>query len=220
MSTIVAIDGPAGSGKSTVARAVAAALGLEVLDTGAMYRAVTWAAHDRSVDVRDETAVAALAAGLTIELGPPVLVDGVDVTAAIRTPEVTADVSTVAAYPAVRATLVAHQRAWAAAHGGGVAEGRDIGTVVFPEATVKVFLTAGDEERARRRQRDEAAAARPVGVAELRDAIARRDALDSQRDVSPLRAAGDAVVIDSTGLSVDEVVDEVLRRVRAVKELS
>lgn len=218
MSTIVAIDGPSGSGKSTVARAVADALGLEMLDTGAMYRAVTVAVLDQGTDLQDVVAVAAVARAADIELGERVRLNGRDVTAEIRTPEVTANVSTVSAYPDVRSTLVAHQRAWAAAHGGGVAEGRDIGTVVFPDATVKVFLTASDEERARRRQLDEEAARRSVDVEEVRSDLARRDALDSQRAASPLRIAPDALVIDSTQMSVDDVVAEVVRRVHASEE--
>ncbi|HEX2736561.1 MAG TPA: (d)CMP kinase [Acidimicrobiia bacterium] len=218
MSTIIAIDGPSGSGKSTVARAVADALGLEMLDTGAMYRAVTVAVLDQGTDLQDVVAVAAVARAADIELGERVRLNGRDVTAEIRTPEVTANVSTVSAYPDVRSTLVAHQRAWAAAHGGGVAEGRDIGTVVFPDATVKVFLTASDEERARRRQLDEEAARRSVDVEQVRSDLARRDALDSQRAASPLRIAPDALVIDSTQMSVDDVVAEVVRRVHASEE--
>jgi len=218
VSVIIAIDGPSGSGKSTVARAVAAALGLEVLDTGAMYRAVTWAALEADVDLGDPDAVNRVARDAHIELGERVCVNGQDVTTAIRSPEVTGAVSTVSAYPAVRAILVAHQRAWAETHGGGVAEGRDIGTVVFPDATVKVFLTASDDERARRRQGDETSARRSVDLPTVKEELARRDALDSGRKASPLRAAQDAMVIDSTRLSVSDVVAEVLRRVAATKE--
>ena len=146
---VVAIDGPAGSGKSTVARAVAARLGLEVLDTGAMYRAVTLAVLDAAADPADEAACARAAVAARIDLGARVLLDGRDVTSEIRGPAVTGAVSAVSAHPAVRAELVARQRAWATAHGGAVVEGRDIGTVVFPDASVKVFLTASDDERAR-----------------------------------------------------------------------
>jgi cytidylate kinase len=127
---------------------------------------------------------------------------------------VTAAVSTVSAHPAVRTLLVARQRAWLAEHGAGVVEGRDIGTVVFPAAPVKVFLTASDAERARRRQRDEVASERSVAVEEVQTELARRDALDSRRTVSPLRPAADAVVIDTTGRTVDEVVDELVERAR------
>ncbi|MBV9410769.1 MAG: (d)CMP kinase [Acidimicrobiia bacterium] len=203
---VVAIDGPAGSGKSTVARAVAKRLGLAYLDTGAMYRSVAFAAIEHGVDPTDGEELAKLASGLDIELGDRVLVDGVDATAAIRGTEVTAIVSTVSAHPPVRAELVRRQQRWATEHGGGVAEGRDIGTVVFPAADVKVFLTASEGERARRRQRDDQAPDVKAVAADL----ARRDALDSNRAVSPLRPADDAVVVDTTGRTVEDVVDEVV----------
>lgn len=206
MTRVVAIDGPAGSGKSTVARAVAAALGLEVLDTGAMYRAVTFAVLDAGADPGDAEACGAAARSATIELGTRVLLDGRDITDAIRGPEVTAAVSSVSAHPAVREVLVGHQRAWAEAHGGAVVEGRDIGTVVFPHATVKVFLTASDEERARRRARDEEAADRAVDVAAVQADLERRDRLDSGRATSPLVAAEDALRVDSTDRTIDDVV--------------
>lgn len=212
---VVAIDGPAGSGKSTVSRGVAAVLGIPVLDTGAMYRAVTLAALEAGVPLDDEAGVARAAERAVIdsEVGVTRL-DGRDVSAEIRTPEVTAAVSVVAAHPAVREVLVGRQRAWARSHGGAVVEGRDIGSVVFPDATVKVYLTASDEERARRRQRDEAAVARDVNVDETRDALARRDALDSGRAVSPLTVAEGAAVIDTTDCEVDEVVGEIVARYR------
>src|SRR5438270_5230485 len=203
---LVAIDGPAGSGKSTVARTVAGRLGVAYLDTGAMYRSVALAALERGVDAADGEALAKLAGALDIEVGERVLVDGVDATRAIRGPDVTAVVSAVSAHPPVRAEMVRRQRRWAEAHGGGVLEGRDIGSVVFPHADVKVFLTASEEERARRRQRDEDA---PDVKAVAAD-ISRRDTIDSTRAASPLRPADDAVVIDTTGRTVDEVVDEVL----------
>lgn len=215
---VVAIDGPSGSGKSTVSRGVAAALRLEVLDTGAMYRTVTLAALDAGLDLRDAEAITALAQRMKLEMGPRILLDGRDVTAEIRGPAVTASVSTVAAHPEVRKVLVARQRAWVDEHGGGAVEGRDIGTVVFPAAPVKVFLTASDTERARRRQRDEAAAHREVDVEDVRGSLARRDALDSQRAVSPLQAADDAVVIDTTGRNADDVIAEIVARVEAAKE--
>jgi cytidylate kinase len=214
---VVAIDGPSGSGKSTVARGVAAALGLPVLDTGAMYRSVALAALERAVALDDEAACAEVAEDLdiAIERGT-VTVDGRDVSTAIRGPEVTAAVSSVSAHPRVRAQLVARQQAWVAAHGGGVVEGRDIGTVVFPDAALKVFLTASDGERARRRQRDETAAARAVAVESVQEAMARRDALDSGRAASPLRAADDAWVLDSTGLDADAVIATIVERFRSV----
>jgi CMP/dCMP kinase len=214
---VVAIDGPAGSGKTTVARRVAETLGLPALDTGAMYRAVTWAVLEAGIDPADATAVIGVAERLDLDVGPPVLVDGRDVTEAIRSAEVTAAVSTVAAVPAVRVRLVAAQREWIQVHGGGVVEGRDIGTVVAPDAVLKVYLVASEEERARRRRRQddtvEAAGAGDLGA--TREAIRRRDAIDSGRAASPLAAAEDAVVLDTTGLSVDGVVAEVLARYRA-----
>lgn len=209
MSRVVAIDGPAGSGKSTVARAVAARLGLEVLDTGAMYRAVTLAVLDRGLDTADAGACGRVAAEVRIDLGATVCLDGRDVTGEIRSPEVTAAVSEVSAHPSVRRELVARQRAWARDHGGAVVEGRDIGTVVFPDATVKVFLTASDLERARRRAGDEAVADRRTDVDSVRADLARRDAHDAQRAASPMVAAADAVTIDSTDRTVDEVVEAI-----------
>jgi len=195
---LVAIDGPAGAGKSTVAMAVAENLGLERLDTGAMYRAVAALALERGVAPDDAVAVAALAAAADIVVGRQVTIDGIDVTHKIRSAEVGRAVSLVAANPDVRAQLVRRQRDWADTHGGGVVEGRDIGSVVFPGAEVKVYLTASPEERARRRN-DEA----PEGVA-------RRDRIDSTRDASPLRQADDAHHLDTTGRTVQDVVEEVL----------
>ncbi len=196
---VVAIDGPAGSGKSTVSRALAERLGVARLDTGAMYRSVAWAALDRGVDPADAESVAAIAEAADIEVGPErVRIDGADVTEAIRQPAVNRAVSVVAANPSVRRALVARQRRWRDEHGGGVVEGRDIGSVVFPDAVVKVFLTASQAERARRRQ-DEPA-----------DGVARRDHLDTTRATSPLQQAGDARRLDTTGRSVEDVVEEVL----------
>ncbi|MGZ8763909.1 MAG: (d)CMP kinase [Acidimicrobiia bacterium] len=215
---VVAIDGPSGSGKSTVARGVGEELGLRVLDTGAMYRAVTVAALEAGIDITDAELVAAVVANVRMEVEGTVLLDGHDVSAAIRAPAVTASVSTVSAHPGVRRELVARQRAWVAAHGGGVVEGRDIGTVVFPAAPVKVYLEAGERERARRRQRDEAAADRDVAVDDVRDALARRDAIDTGRAASPLRVADDAIIIDATHRSVDEIVTEIVTRFRAATE--
>jgi cytidylate kinase len=204
--SVVAIDGPAGSGKSTVARAVAERLGLPYLDTGAMYRSIAYAVLRDGLDPHDAAEVSELARGLRIAVDDRVLVDGDDVTTAIRGPEVTAIVSAVSAHAAVRKEMVRRQRAWAQARGGGVVEGRDIGSVVFPAAPVKVFLTADERERARRRAREEGATDRDGVAADL----ARRDHLDSTRATAPLTAAPDAFVIDTTGRSVDEVVESVL----------
>jgi cytidylate kinase len=171
-----------------------------------MYRSVAWAALRHGVDPADGAALARLANGLDIELGDRVVVDGVDATTEIRGPQVTAIVSAVAAHPAVRAAMVHRQRRWAEEASGGVVEGRDIGTVVFPHADLKVFLTASEEERARRRQRDDRAPDVDAVAADL----ARRDTLDSNRAASPLRSADDAVVIDTTARTVDDVVDQVV----------
>jgi 3-phosphoshikimate 1-carboxyvinyltransferase len=195
---LVAIDGPAGAGKSTVSTAVAERLRVDRLDTGAMYRAVAALALELGTPPDDSEAVAALAAASTIEVGERVTIDGRDVTGVIRSPEVGRAVSVVAANPEVRRHLVERQRAWVKTHGGGVVEGRDIGSVVFPAAELKVYLTASPEERARRRH-DEA----PEGVA-------RRDRIDSTRVASPLREAENAHRVDTTGRSVQDVVEEVL----------
>lgn len=219
---VVAIDGPAGSGKSTVARRVAEALGLPALDTGAMYRAVTWAVLEAGIDPDDAAAVTAVARAIDLDVGPPVLVGGRDVNDAIRTAEVSTAVSLVAAVPEVRVMLVAAQREWIEVHGGGVVEGRDIGTVVVPDALLKIYLVASEEERARRRLRQddesEAVDEGSGGLAATQAAIRRRDAIDSGRSSSPLAAADDAVVLDTTGLSVEGVVAEVLARYRAAVE--
>jgi cytidylate kinase len=212
---VVAIDGPSGSGKSTVARGVATELALHVLDTGAMYRSVALAVLDARADVNDAEVCGRIAQDSSIDLEDEVVrLDGRDVSAQIRGPEVTAAVSLISAHPQVRRHLVARQRAWVEEHGGGVVEGRDIGTVVFPAAPVKVFLTASDEERAKRRQLDEVAAARPTDVAAVQESLARRDELDSRRAASPLRAADDALLVDTTGRSVDDVVREIVARFR------
>jgi CMP/dCMP kinase len=218
MIRVVAIDGPSGAGKSTVTRRVADELGLAWLDTGAMYRAVTLGVLGAGVDPADADGCARIAAEVQLELGLSTLLDGRDVTAEIRGPAVTAAVSAVSAHPHVRKLLVERQRAWVAARGGGVVEGRDIGTFVFPDAPVKVFLTASDEERARRRQRDETDAARDVGVEAVRDELDRRDTLDSIRSASPLRPAPDALVIDTTERTVDDVADVIVERFLAVTE--
>ncbi len=199
---VVAIDGPVGSGKSTVARAVAAHLGLPTLETGAMYRAVALAALRRGLAGTAGTGppgeLVALARSLELEVGERVHLGGEDVTAELRSPAVNAVVSQVATDAGVRAELVARQRAWVAAHGGGVVEGRDIGTVVLPEAELKVYLTATEAERVRRR------------IDEDPDVVRRRDVVDSTRGASPLAVASDAVVVDTTGRSVADLVEEIV----------
>ena len=201
---VIAIDGPAGSGKSTVARLLAERLGLRYLDTGAMYRAVTFAALRRNIDPADADPVAALARKVDLEVTlDAVRVDGVDATIEIRGPEVTRAVSSVAANPEVRTELVARQREWATRHGGGVIEGRDIGSVVFPDAELKVYLDARPEVRAARRSKEVSDLDYETVAAD----IARRDALDQGREASPLTRAGDAVEVDTSDLGIDEIVD-------------
>jgi len=204
---VIAIDGPAGSGKSTVARAVAERLGLEYLDTGAMYRGVAHAALARGVDPNDADAVAAVARSMELDVTQSrCLVDGEDASAAIRGPEVTSAVSAVAANPKVRVELVARQRRWVAELGGGVMEGRDIGSVVFPDAELKVYLTASAEVRARRR----AAEFPGMDIDRVADEIRRRDDADSSRAASPLVTADGARVLDTSVLTVDEAVDAIV----------
>jgi prephenate dehydrogenase len=205
---VIAIDGPAGAGKSTVAKEVARRLGLERLDTGAMYRAVTLGALRRGIEVSDAEGCAAIARSMDLSVGERVVLNGEDVTEEIRGPSVDAAVSTVAAHPLVRSELVGRQRAWVAANGGGVVEGRDIGSVVLPEADLKVFLTADSAERAWRRAAEDPGAR--ASLATTAESIRRRDELDSTRAASPLVAPPDAMVLDSTGRSVESVVEEVL----------
>ncbi len=218
---VVAIDGPSGSGKSTIARGVAEALGLEMLDTGAMYRAVAYGVLLSGVDPHDEAAVGTVAENASIAVQNGVTTfGGADISAEIRGPAVTKLVSVIAAVPEVRRSLVARQRAWVDHHGGGVVEGRDIGSVVFPEARVKVFLTASEGERARRRQQDEAAASRAVSVEDVQSSMAKRDAADSSRAVSPLRTADGATIVDTTGRSPEAIVAEIVDRYRAAEGAS
>ena len=202
---VVAIDGPAGSGKSTVARKLAAALDLYYLDTGAMYRAVTLAVLNADTDPGDEVAVADLADRVDIELRTDgtVWVDGVEATAAIRSDEVNGAVSVVANNQAVRRELVERQRRWTRLRGGGVLEGRDIGSVVFPDADLKVYLTASPEVRARRRAGESGAG----DVAAVAEDLARRDAYDSGRSHDPLTVTEDAEVVDTSDLTIDGVVE-------------
>ena len=210
--TVIAIDGPAGSGKSTVGRRLADALDLDFLDTGAMYRSVTHAVLSRGVAPDDEARVAAVAREISIDIGVDgtVVVDGEDVTTVIRSPEVSAAVSIVAANHEVRSELVARQREWTRKRGGGVLDGRDIGTVVFPQAKLKIYLTASTEARAARRAVDENGGDQQAAAAD----IARRDRIDSGRRHDPLRQADDAIMVDTSDLTIDQVVS------RLVEELA
>lgn len=218
---VIAIDGPSGSGKSSTARGVAVALGLRYLDTGAMYRAVTWAVLAAGADPDDPAAVAGLADRLDVQSGtdpqaPTIAVDGVDVSGEIRSPAVTNAVSAVSAAPAVRAQMVARQRELVGA-GGIVVEGRDIGIAVTPEATLKVFLTAQVSARAQRRT---AQVGGPSSAHQTtRDDLDRRDRLDSSRQTSPLARADDAVDVDTTDLSLPEVVDHIVALVRGAVQV-
>ena len=206
----IAIDGPSGAGKGTVARAVATRLGYRHVDSGAMYRAVGWKASQDGVPLDDETRVAEVADHADIQVSPSaVTIDGVDVTRAIRTPEIDRAAAAVARLPKVRAVLVERQRALGA-HGGIVMEGRDIGTVVFPKADVKIYLDASPDERARRRAQDPAHSGGPAKVADVATALTARDDSDRTRAASPLYAAPDALVVDTTGQTIEQVVEQVL----------
>ena len=203
---IIAIDGPAGAGKSTVGRAVAERLGLEYLDTGAMYRGVTFGVLRRGLDPSDTVAVARVANAIELVVDDRgITVDGVDAAIEIRGREVTSAVSAVAANSAVRSELVRRQRDWIATHGGGVVEGRDIGSVVFPDAALKLYITASPRVRAERRVAE-------IGgdVDDVESSIIERDRKDSSRADSPLIEANGAVIVDTSGLSINDVVDQVL----------
>lgn len=231
---VIAIDGPAGSGKSTVGYGVATALDFLYFDTGAMYRAVTWVAIERGIDLADGEAVSALADGLEMDILPPddelqngrnsvVLVDGVDVSADIRRPEVDQRVSVVSAYARVRTALGMHQQRVGARYGQGEAEkpgvvmvGRDIGTVIMPDAALKIYLDASAEERARRRHRELLSKGKELPYIQVLADILRRDEIDSQRAISPLRPADDAVVIDTSDMGIEKVVATILAQVVAV----
>jgi len=222
-SLVVAMDGPSGSGKSSVSRAVASELGVRYLDTGAMYRAVTWWMLREGVDLNDPVAVSAAADKPALCSGtdpadPSITVDGIDVSGSIRSREVTGAVSAVSAVPAVRTRLVAMQQAIIARccgdDGGIVVEGRDIGTVVAPDAPVKMYLTASVEARAGRRNAETTVEVVPVEV--TREELARRDQLDSARAIAPLARAADAIELDTTALTQQQVVDAVLAQVRRV----
>lgn len=214
----IAIDGPSGAGKGTVARAVAKQLGYRHVDSGAMYRAVGWKAQRDGVRLDDELRVADIASSAQLTVtDEAVTIDGTDVTRAIRTPEIDRAATAVARLPQVRAALVLRQRALGE-QGSIVMEGRDIGTVVFPRADVKVYLDASPDERARRRAQDPAHSGGPSAVADVATALTARDELDRTRTVSPLYAAEDAVVIDTTGKSIEDVVAAVLRLVDKMQE--
>lgn len=219
MPIAIAIDGPAGSGKGTAARRLAQSLGYGWIDTGAMYRAVAWAARERGVSWDDAAGLGALATGLAMVFGQDgdrltLHVDGVDVTDAIRADDVGTGASRVSRWPSVRSALLDQQRALGAA-GGVVMDGRDIGTVVLTDAALKVFLDADIDERARRRTEELRARGESVDLDAIREAMARRDAEDTQRAVAPLRPADDAVHVDATALSPDEVLAALMALARA-----
>lgn len=225
---VIAIDGPAGSGKSTVGYGVAQALDFLYFDTGAMYRAVTWAGLERGIDLHDADAIGKLAEEIAMDILPPldvllhgrnsrVLVDGQEVTAEIRRPEVDQRVSVVSAHARVRAAMSRHQKVVGARYGSGEAEkpgivmvGRDIGTVIMPEAALKIYLDASAEERARRRHRELLKRGKMIPYTQVYDDILRRDETDSHRAVSPLRPADDAVVLDTSDMGIEKVVATIL----------
>jgi len=213
-SLIIALDGPSGAGKGTVARAVARQLGYRHVDSGAMYRAVGWKAVKEGVALDDDEAVAALARRSRIDVTTSdVSIDGADVTRAIRTPEIDRAATAVARLPAVRTVLVEGQRQLGAG-GGIVMEGRDIGTVVFPDADVKIYLDASADERARRRAADPAHSGGSIAIADVASALSARDEIDRTRTASPLMVAADAIRIDTTAKSVADVVEEVMVVIR------
>ncbi len=204
---VIAIDGPAGSGKSTVAQALATRLNLHYLDTGAMYRAVAFAVIQKQIDILDVEKVIQTAKSLDLQLTQEsCVVNGIEATEEIRGQEVTLLVSQVAAVPEVRAEMVKRQRTWAEERNGGVMEGRDIGSVVFPDASLKIYLTASEEVRAQRR----AAEIEEGDVASIAADIERRDTVDTQRSASPLMEAEDAIVVDTSEMTLEQVVDHVI----------
>lgn len=202
---VIAIDGPAGAGKSTIAKALSSRLNMKYLDTGAMYRAVTYEAMLHELDLHDQRCVAQLAQECDLHVGiDRVIINGHDATVAIRSAEVTGNVSKVAANSDVRTEMRVRQQEWATAHGGGVIEGRDIATVVFPNAVLKIFLTASPEVRAQRRV-DQSGG----DVTEIAAAIAERDLLDSTRADSPLASSSDSIIVDTSNRAIEDVVDEI-----------
>lgn len=212
---IIAIDGPSGVGKGTVARAIAATLGYRHVDSGAMYRAVGWKAIQLGVPLDREDEIVGIAKRSVIEISAAVVsIDGEDITRAIRTPEIDKAAAAVARLPRVRTILVERQRALGE-HGGIVMEGRDIGTVVFPAADLKLYLDASAEERARRRAHDPAHTGGPAAIADVATLLSERDRSDATRAASPLYASPDATVIDTTDAPVDVVVERVMGLVQA-----
>lgn len=210
----IAIDGPAGAGKSTVAKRVASLLNYIYIDTGAMYRAIAWEARYKKLDSSDETALTTVARTIQLELknegeGLSVFANGKDVTQSIRSPEVTALVANVAKVPGVRKALLGLQRQMAMS-GGVVMDGRDIGTAILPQADVKIFLTATVEERASRRHKELLTKGYSVDLATLKQEIAERDRLDSERDCAPLIQATDAILLDTSDLTIEQVVQDIL----------
>jgi cytidylate kinase len=219
---VIAIDGPAASGKSTTARLVAKQLGYLHIDTGAMYRAITLRVLEEGIPLNDADRISKVAEETQIRLersndGNAVFIDGRDVTEAIRSPNVTKSVSTVSSYQPVRFVLVREQRRMAE-EGGVVLEGRDIGTVVLPNADLKVFMVANVDERARRRKRELEAAGGGADEARIRDELIQRDALDSTRDVSPLRKAPDAIELDTSNMTIDEQVTFIVKKTKEIIE--
>ncbi len=219
---VIAIDGPAASGKSTTARLVAKQLGYLHIDTGAMYRAITLRVLEEGIPLNDADRISKVAEETQIRLersndGNAVFIDGRDVTEAIRSPNVTKSVSTVSSYQPVRSVLVREQRRMAE-QGGVVLEGRDIGTVVLPNADLKVFMVANVDERARRRKRELEAAGGGADEARIRDELIQRDALDSTRDVSPLRKAPDAIELDTSNMTIDEQVTFIVKKTKEIIE--
>ncbi|HWQ84263.1 MAG TPA: (d)CMP kinase [Anaerolineales bacterium] len=219
---IIAIDGPAASGKSTLGKKLADALGYLFFDTGVMYRAITWVAIQRDLDLMDEGALTRLAEQVDIDILPAsvadgrssdILADGNDITWSIRTPEVDSHVSRVSAYPGVRRALSVQQRR-IGLRGRVVMVGRDIGTVVLPEAQLKIYLDASAEERARRRYDELTSRGEPANYPEILAAMKRRDHIDSTRSIAPLRPAQDAIILNSDALSAEEVLAEVIHMVR------
>ncbi len=218
---IIAIDGPGGSGKSTLARGLSSRLGLLYVDTGAMYRALTWKAIRNKIDFTQEKKLSKIAKESHLELKPPetaggeikVFIDGRDVTEEIRSPLITNHTSDVAKVSGVRGCMVAHQRE-IAEHGNAVLEGRDIGTVVFPDADIKFFLKADVEQRAKRRQKELSEKGTEVAVDKIKEDLLKRDDIDSSREDSPLKPAEDAIPIDSSTMSVEEMVETALSHIK------